>query len=542
MISKRFAMVPMIAVLGMTPAGVALADNGLVGGLIGGLIGGAIINEAARNNANRNATVAVSSAQREANREVQVALNHFGFNTGTPDGVLGQQSRRAISDYQIVLGYSPTGQLTDFERSHLVGSYHRAIAGGALTMQQAATNPMGMRGLLVLWRDEAMGVSPAPGVITKAPTEPEFNKAVSPEPAPAPQPAPTPIPVITATPVAPVPTSPGLPTFLGGAVVQASLASHCNKVSLITSSNGGFVTAASMTDPQQALGEQFCLARTYAITQGEEAAARIANVSSADISAQCAGFGPAMAEHVAALSLRTRSEVLAGVSSFALGSGMAPVQLAATSKICLSVGYRTDNMDVAIGSALLLTALGERVYSELIGHHLAMGFGTTARPDLALDWYQNGIDALASGSAAVFAPGQPERTDLIRKAAYTLGGRSDLLAPVAPAAPAPTGLPTFAVAPAPAPVPVPAPAPVVVATPAPVPAPAPLPLVAVAPTPVPVPAPAPVAVAAPAPIELQAVVEPMVIPAIADQPAVAQPVGVATGLVTILTLPALFFR
>lgn len=525
MISKRFAMLPVIAALGVTPAGVAMADNGLVGGLIGGLIGGAIMNEAARNNSNRAATATVSSAQREANREVQTALNHFGFNTGTPDGVLGQQSRRAISDYQIVLGYPPTGQLTEFERSHLITSYHRAIAGGALTMQQAATNPMGMRGLLVLWRDEAMGVVPAPGVIIKAPTAPEFNKAASPAPAPAPEPTPAPIPVITAAPVAPAPApaAPGLPTFLGGNVVQASLASHCNRVSLITSSNGGFVTAASMTDPQQALGEQFCLARTYAVTLGEEAAAKIVGVSAADITAQCAGFGPAMAEHVAALSLRTRSEVLTGVSSFALASGMAPVQLAATSKICLSVGYRTDNMDVAIGSALLLTALGERVYSELIGHHLAMGFGTTARPDLALDWYQNGLDALASGSAAVFAPGQPERTDLIRKAAYTLGGRSDLLAPVVPA---PAGLPTFAAAPAPAPAPVPVPAPVVAA----------------APQPAPVPAPAPIAVAAPAPIELQAVVEPTVLPVVAETPVVAQPVGVATGLVTILTLPALFFR
>ena len=530
MISKRIAMLPVIAALGVTPAGVAMADNGLVGGLIGGLIGGAIINEAARNNANRNANTAANTAQRAANREVQVALNHFGFNTGTPDGVLGQQSRRAISDYQIVLGYTPTGQLTDFERSHLVSSYHRAVAGGALTMQQAATNPMGMRGLLVIWRDEAMGVSPVPGVINKAPTAPEFNKAVTPAPVPtpAPEPTPAPIPVITPAPVAPAPAAPGLPTFLGGTVVQASLASHCNRVSLVTSSNGGFITAASMTDPQQALSEQFCLARTYAVTQGEEATAKIVGVSAADIAAQCAGFGPAMAEHVAALSLRSRSEVLAGVSSFALASGMAPVQLAATSKICLSVGYRTDNMDVAIGSALLLTALGERVYSELIGHHLAMGFGTTARPDLALDWYQNGLDALASGSAAVFAPGQPERTDLIRKAAYTLGGRSDLLAPVAPA---PAGLPTFAVAPAPAPVPVPvpvpAPAPLAVAAPAPVP------------TPAPVPSPAPVAVAAPVPVIVPAPIE---VQAAADVPAVAQPVGVATGLVTILTLPALFFR
>jgi len=420
MIGRRIATGFVAATLALTAGGTAQANDGLVGGIIGGIIGGAIVNETTKNrNTAQTRTVVVNPA-RAANREVQVALNHFGFDAGVPDGAIGPRSRSAISQYQMVLGYPPTGQLTEFERSHLVSSYHRAVAGGALTMQQAAQNPMGMRGLLVVWRDEAMGVAPQPGAGVMAA---------------APQAAPEPAPSLPAL----VPAQPALPNFLGGDVTQASLASHCNKVSLLTSTNGGFVTLATMTDPAQALSEQFCLARTYAIAQGEEMAARLPGVTPAQVAEQCTGFGPAMADHVAALSLQPAAQVLPGVQGFALSSGMQPAQLSATAKICLSVGYRTDDMGVALGSALLLATLGEPVYGELMGHHLAQGFGTARRPDLALDWFDMGLGA--AGATPVFAPGQPERSDLIRRAAYAVGGRAEL---PAPAAPVPATLPSFA--------------------------------------------------------------------------------------------------
>jgi hypothetical protein len=256
-------------------------------------------------------------------------------------------------------------------------------------------------------------VVPAPPVLQGAPTIPQFatTETAVPEPAPAP--------------AAPAPVTAALPNFMGGGgAVQASLASHCNKVNLVTSTNGGFTTLASMSDANQALSEQFCLARTYAISQGEDMAAKIATATPTEIVAQCAGLAPAMKDQVSALSLKARDAVLSDVSAFALGSGMTPAQLSGTAKICLSVGYRTDDMDVALSSALLLTALGERVYGELLGHHLAMGFGTSMRPDLAMDWYQTGFDAAGAGTTPVFAPGQPERNELIRKAAWSLGGRS----------------------------------------------------------------------------------------------------------------------
>lgn len=404
------------------------AGDALVGGIIGGVIGGAIVNER-----NKKRTVTrkvyrkpVYSAQRAENREVQTALNYFGFPAGTPDGVLGRRSRTAVSQYQGTLGYPPTGYLSEYEKSFLLSSYNRALVGGAVTNQQIAA--VGTRGLLLQYRDQAAGVAP------------QTNLAA----APAPQPVPQVAPVTTeaaAVPqiIAPQEEKAALPNFLGGGS-GLSLASHCNTVSLLTNTNGGFTQLANMSDPNVVLNEQFCLARTYAIAAGEELAAGVQGVGTAQIAAQCQSFGPVMQDHVAALSLKPSNEVLQGVSGFILTTGMAPQQLAATAKICLSVGYRTDDMDVAIGSGLLLTALGERVYGELMGHHLSQGFGATQRADLAAQWYGMAIDALDSGQSAVFAPGQSERTELIRTAASGGTGTSGTMtAPVQPV----SALPSF---------------------------------------------------------------------------------------------------
>lgn len=535
--AKTFATCGLMAAMIAGHAEPVRADgSALVGGIIGGIIGGAIVNEGNKNrtqrtySAPRRTAPSVSSGQREANREVQASLNYFGFPVGTPDGSIGPRSRAAISEYQATLGYPATGQLSDFERDLLVSSYYRAQSGGATTAQMIASNPQGVRGLLIVFRDERLGTSSGktltagnygglPPEVAEAVNEiarnsdptaeqlvqrsgfiqladmngdgrtdylidtsvtgsafwcnaqscavrvfastPEgyqrndfqaFNAvpamfvcqrgnctktdagasvlAASPQPAPAApvivatapqQPVPS-AQVVVSAPQAPAVVAPALPNFLDQAGTQVSLASQCNKVSLLTNTNGGYTTAATMQDASFALSEQFCLARTYAMATGEELAGRVPGVTPAQIASQCQAFGPVLAPYVTSLSLQSRDEVLKSTSAFVLQSGMAPAQLAATSKICLGVGYTTDQMEVAIGSALLLTALGEKGYAELIGHHLSQGVGATLRPDLALDWYELGLEADAAG-AAVFAPGLPDRVDLIRKAAYVVGGK-----------------------------------------------------------------------------------------------------------------------
>ncbi|MEZ5713963.1 MAG: peptidoglycan-binding domain-containing protein [Paracoccaceae bacterium] len=547
----NFAIAALVSasLMASAPARVA-ADNNLAAGIVGAIIGGAIVNEANKNKRKtttkrtytKKSSPGTSSATRSSNREVQTSLNHFAWNVGTPDGVLGRNSRTGISQYQAFMHFPVTGELTELERTILVTSYQKAVLGGPAVAQVVSSHPQGLRGLLLETRDQMLGtqttmasaggygrsIGGLPPEISDAVFEiarnsnvepqqliaragfiqladmnadgrtdylidtsvtgsgfwcndkscavrvfastPEgyrrndfqaFNAkpamftclqgscrmeapqdqgqtvlagTVAPMPVPAPAPAAT-LPPVTATAApapapaapsfasqlaaAPTPAAPQLPTFAAApAPMPVSLASHCAKVSLVTSSNGGFVTEARLVDPNQALGEQFCLARGYAMDQGEALLAKIQGFSEAQIAQQCKDFGALLKTHSAALADMPRGAMLQNVRGFAAGTGMSPDQLAGTAKICLSVGYRTDDMQVAIGSALVLAALGQDAYGELLGHHLVTGIGASERADLAMDWYDAAVRA-----TPVFAPGQPERAGLIHKASMMLNGQ-----------------------------------------------------------------------------------------------------------------------
>lgn len=442
MLTRSIATALVAASLVVTPATRAAADAGdVAAGLLLGILG----TSAVKNNQKKKTTkkTYVASPARAQTREVQTSLNHFGFAAGSADGVMGRNTRNAISQYQVFMGYPATGQLTEYERSFLVSSYHRAVAGGPATAQMAAANPMGMRGVLKAFQQEAAGAALPGATMAAAPAAPVAPAA----------PSTTTIVVAPAAPVEAAPAQPGalpsfgssgLPNFMASASGE-SLASHCNKVSLLTNSNGGFVTEASMTDPGLALNEQFCLARTYAISQGEDLIARIQGFTPDQIAAQCEALGPALKDQIAALSIKPRDEVLRDVSSFVLNSGMAPAELSGTAKICLSVGYRTDNLDVALASGLLLTVLGEPVYAELLGHHLNQGIGASKRSDLSLAWYDSALKAVDQGATPVFAPGQPERNGLIRKATLQMNGGGAAALPKTTPASQPVMIPNFSV-------------------------------------------------------------------------------------------------
>src|SRR5690554_2583587 len=92
--------------------------DAFVGGLIGGFIGSAVGSNIRTQPRQRTtttrprATRSTNTVQRQQNREVQTALNHFGFNVGGADGAIGPRTRAGISQYQGYLGFPATGQLT----------------------------------------------------------------------------------------------------------------------------------------------------------------------------------------------------------------------------------------------------------------------------------------------------------------------------------------------------------------------------------------------------------------------------------------------
>lgn len=402
--------------------------DAFVGGLLGGFIGSAIGSQVGRQPQRARAAAPasnVNTAARQANREVQSALNFFGWNVGAADGAIGPRSRTGISMYQAYLGFPATGQITEFERIVLVTAHQRAQFGGPQVTQVAASHPDGMRGLLEAVRDELTG-APAGRV---AAAEPE-----------------APVAPVAAGAVAGA-AAPLVPNFTAGAAVaQVSLASHCNRVALVTSANGGFMDAANIRDPLFALNEQFCLARSYAIAEGEALIAQIPGLTPAQAAEQCAGLAPALQPHVVALSLQPQPEVTRGVAQFVLTSGMSPTDLATTGRICLASGYMTENLTVAMGSALLLHALGETGYGELPAHHLLQGIGAPQRRELAMEWFSVSIPQNPAVQPVGFAPGTPARAGLINAALSLMASGAAAPAQAVPAAttaaPAPS-LPVF---------------------------------------------------------------------------------------------------
>jgi peptidoglycan hydrolase-like protein with peptidoglycan-binding domain len=439
---KRIATLGLAATLTVAPVQRALADSdALAGAIVGAVIGGIVVNEAnkakqrkaaASRTTTRSTSSGVSAATREKNREMQTALNYFGFNVGTPDGAVGPRTRAAISEYQLTMGWPPTGNMSDFERDILVSSYYRAQSGGASTAALIAANPRGAKGVLMAWKDERLGtaapVQPMPiqpaggaglmagGAALGAAGATFAGTAGGGATLPTPQ-----LPSFAAA--APEPAGAALPSFLGGGATQVSLNAHCSQVAAQTGANGGYVTQLTMTDAAFALSEQFCLARTYAMTQSEQMVAQVQGFTPQQIADQCQGLVPPLKDQVAAVSVQPKAQVADAVQGFVLTAGMPPAQLAGTAKVCLGIGYKTDNMDLSLASALILGVVGERSYSELVGHHLAQGFGVAQRPDLALAWYDAALGAPGEQVVQIFAPQMVDRAGLIRMAAYGVAGQ-----------------------------------------------------------------------------------------------------------------------
>ena len=353
MSSSRFLAPAIVASLCLAPATRAAADAGdfVAGAIVGGILGHAtaqprrVIHTTTTPHRTYRSQRSTIPATAEG-RQIQSSLNYFGFDAGAVDGQLGSRSRGAISTYQAYMGYPATGQLTPFEQELLVSSYNRAQAGGYATQQVIAQTPDGTRGLLKRYRSEMAGqgatyaAQPAPFqpgaaetmVVAPMPSAPVAAPAAAPA---APAPAATeaaPVETVAAPATVPDATLPNL--FGGTSRSGGSLASHCNEVSLLTSTNGGFLTEAAMgeKDADTVLSEQFCLARTYSIARGE-ALMRDLDATPDQVAENCSAYGEMLAPQVSALSIKEADAVLGDVQAVALRSGVPASDLEGTAEI-----------------------------------------------------------------------------------------------------------------------------------------------------------------------------------------------------------------
>jgi peptidoglycan hydrolase-like protein with peptidoglycan-binding domain len=385
----------------------------------------------------------VNSYQRDENRRVQTALNYFGFPAGPADGVIRPSSRAAVTQYQASLGFAPTGVLMEHEKLFLTSSYERALVGGPQAAQIMATSGQGTRGLLLAYRQEQLGVATvaapvAPPVVAQPVVVPPAVVEAAAPPAVAPA-APEAAP---AAPVVEVAAKAVVPSFMPAAS-EASLAGLCNRVTMAMSTNLGPITSFDLAlddpDPMQVLDEQFCLARSHAIDQANSLIAAVEGFTPKEMRTQCEAFAPTMARFTADLAGRPPSAVTAEVRDFLDGTGADPAQMSGTGRICLGIGYSTDNAELGLASALVLTALGEAAYGELVGFQVVNGYGVPADCDCGLNWTTEALDALRNGSRPLVADPDGEHVELVAYAVDALRA-PDEDAPIAVnAAPADAG-------------------------------------------------------------------------------------------------------
>lgn len=439
----------------VSPAERAEADakDFIAGAIVGGVLGHAARSQSQPQRKVYRSTKSAKKTYRpripatQEGRQIQTALNYFGFDAGSVDGQLGAKSRQAISAYQAYLGYPVTGQLNVFEQDLLISSYNRAQAGGYATQQRIAANPDGTRGLLRTYRTEmAGGTAQASTTMVAAPQA----QPVQPAPVPpyAAQPgvmaAAAPVQQQTLPPIAAPASQPQvakangapLPTLFAARPAAGSLSESCAAMDIGAATSFDFTASDRITDTDAALAQQFCVARGYALQTGRELGQSL-GAEPEQIAQLCSVYGEQLQPYVTALGTMGRQEVLASMTDFAGASGGDAAELSGTAEVCLAHGFETDDMPLALGAALLLTHLGQDAYGELVGHHLRAGQGVAANALLAADWFESGIAAADAGSP-VIAPAQPDRIAVLKRALFPI---ETVTIPTSG-----TALPTFSVA------------------------------------------------------------------------------------------------
>ncbi len=410
---KTLIVVAIAASLAFETPARAQNNNGLGAAIIGGILLCGLTNCA-----NNRRTTRRRHAVNQTVLADQKALNYFGFNAGAPDGVSGRKTRAAISGYQTYMRYPATGKLDATQRANLINAYQWAQSG------RAAAYP-GITGqeLLRAYSTEIAGGN--------------YCQQTGRCPYTAPQPVPQPTPFAgtggkgnvvpanqrTASNVLTGNQEPTLPSFgnVGTSGADISIASFCQTVDLVSAANGGATSnPQAIRDKDQALNEQFCAARDYAIATTDQMLSS-ANYSDQQIGEKCGQVVQFMDSYSNGLSAQPAAAIVNSTRQAVAGSGIPANDVARIGKICLGFGYRKDDADMVTASSLLMVGAGAAPYSETLGHQLRAGLGAEKNPLLAKGWYDQAFSALDGGAAPAFLPTQSAQRVAVMRAALTAG-------------------------------------------------------------------------------------------------------------------------
>lgn len=445
------------------PAQQAEADAGkaIAGAIVGGIAVCAVTKACGKKQTTKRSRTTTQrapqpwSAQRQERASVQRALNDFGFPVGSADGVYGSKTRAGVSNYQAYMGYPITGELLPYQQQSLLNAHNTYTSGAANSLYPGLLQAEGPGGLLKATADPnyyhsryGNGVNQYGGAGNQGLNYGNQNANLGGQGVNYGTQQQPPVQnnlgqnghngTLTgngAVGRAVEPNDQGL-ALGGGALaplpsigrigqVSASMQDHCDLVKLTTQTNGGQILANSMTDADQALSEQFCDARTYLMGQVQSTLS-VARATEDELLQACGTVEASMKPVMGGLSSKGSAAVIAETSGISGQLGLTDPQAATEyGEVCLGLGYRSNNSEMALAGALMLTAAGRAPYAEMVGHHVREGFGTSANPDAAGTWYDMGLEALANNQAPAVLPSQTiQRTAIIRAAVTSANQRA----------------------------------------------------------------------------------------------------------------------
>ncbi len=374
---------------------------------------------------NRAPSSQVWSPARQQRASVQRALNDFGYPVGSPDGVYGGNTRRGMSQYQAGMGLPVTGQLNPWEEQALLQAHNSYTTGMHNSTYPGLYQSEGLRGLARAamdpnyynnWRaNNNQGIPQnhggnEPVWVNNNPqqTQPTQNFGNAPRSVGFQD---------SDQGLAPIGQQAGLAPIGQIGEVEASMQDHCDIVKLATQTNGGQILANSMTNPDQALSEQFCDARTFLMGRVQNVLGS-SRATEEQLIASCEQIAGKMQPVMDALATKAPEAINAQASGISGSLGLtSPAQAAEYGEVCIGLGYRSNDADMALAGAVMLTGAGRTPYSEMVGHHVREGFGTAGNSQVATSWYNLGLDALANNEAPAVLPNQTiQRAAIIRSA------------------------------------------------------------------------------------------------------------------------------
>ncbi|MBL1437041.1 MAG: peptidoglycan-binding protein [Rhodobacteraceae bacterium] len=305
-----------------------------------------------RNNQNNRNQQAAYSAQRNANRAVQSALNFFAFNVGVVDGIFGRKSRAAINDFQAFMGYEATGTLTHEERDFLMSSFNKlSNENEALALKISLG--------LVSAQDALRALSENGAIVAEA------------EELAAPQ-------------------------------GPLSMRALCVNIGADT--------------PFEHVKAQFCNLRQLAVEQSNFLLETSLSTSEiGPIIEGCQSFTAELRPQLLQLATTDSTELISEMDLWLRRAGASTEKLTRQAETCLGVAYQHDDSEAALAALLVLSGLKNPIYIEQTGYHLALGLGLEGTRELARarGWMEAAIAAQTGDIMSLTSQTSQQRTEVL---------------------------------------------------------------------------------------------------------------------------------